>query len=191
MRQIYRESVHPSGPLSNREGLKEPVLVHLTGTLSSLPLPLELLITKLGEHPDRAPRKKLVNKVKSAKQERREYKQNKRLLPVDVQKLVAQYEAGASIASLAREFGVHPQTVDTHLKRQGVEKRGAFRLSRQQNEMAVKLYADGWSTIEIAKEFGISTNAARLTLIRAGVTLRSSQEGRWHTDRKTSRRKEK
>ncbi|WP_411157172.1 helix-turn-helix domain-containing protein [Nocardia farcinica] len=127
----------------------------------------------------------------SANSARRAYRPNRRLLPDEVQKLVAQYEAGASIADLARAFGVHTQTVGTHLKRQGVEKRGAFQLSREQAELAVNLYADGWSTIEIARHFDISTNAARLTLVRAGVTLRSSTEGRWYTRRKSSLRKKK
>lgn len=144
-------------------------------------------MAKLGEQPVAgASRKKLVHKLAPTRPARRSYKPNRKLLPDELQSLVAKYEAGASIADLAAEFGMHTQTVDAHLKRHGVEKRGAFKLSPERVDQAVKLYADGWSTIEIAKKFNISTNAARLSLIRAGVTLRSPREGRWYTKRKTS-----
>ncbi len=191
IRQIYRETVHLRGPLSNREGLKEPALVRLIGTLSNTPRPLERLIAKLGEQPAGAQRTKLVHKVTSAKRERRSYKPNRKLSPEEIQNLVAQYEAGSSIADLARLFGMHTQTVDAHLKRQGVEKHWAFRLSSEQVDKAVELYANGWSTIEIAKEFNITTNTANRSLIRAGVTLRSAREGRWYTKRKTTRLKKR
>ncbi len=169
-------------------------MVRLTEILSNMPRPLERLIVKLGEQPGGAttPHKKLVNKVTPTKSERQQsYKPNRKLQLDEVQKLVAQYQAGASIAELARQFGMHTQTVDAHLKRQGIEKRGAYKLSPEQVDKAVRLYADGWSTIEIAKEFDVSTNAARMSLIRAGVTLRSPLESRRYTTRKTSRRKRK
>ncbi|QIS09736.1 helix-turn-helix domain-containing protein [Nocardia arthritidis] len=129
------------------------IFVRLTQTLSNLPRPLEHLIAKLGEQPaeaSSAQRKNLVHKVSSAKSERRPYKPNRKLSPEEVQNLVARYEAGMSIADLARQFGMHTQTVDCHLKRQGVQKRGTFKLSREQVAEGVDLYADGWSTIEIA-----------------------------------------
>ncbi|MFF0492516.1 hypothetical protein ACFYTQ_26100 [Nocardia sp. NPDC004068] len=166
--------------------MKEAALVRLTQTLSNTPQPLARLIAKLGKWPVDAagtPRKKLVHKLAPPRAERRSYKPNRKLLPDEVEALVAKYQAGASIADLAREFGMHTQTVDAHLKRQGVEKRGSYKLSPDQADKAVRLYADGWSTIEIAKEFSISTTAARLTLIRAGVTLRSSRQGRRRTTR--------
>lgn len=84
---------------------------------------------------------------------------------------------------------MHTQTVDAHLKRQGVEKRETFALSPEQVAKAVKLYADGWSTIEIGKGFGVSTNAASRSLVRAGVLLRGAGEAWRHRKGKTSRRK--
>lgn len=159
-------------------------MVHVTRLLSNFPKPLERLIAELGEQPASAgstPRKKLVHKVSSAKPDRRSYKPNRKLTPEEVQKLVAQYEAGASIANLAREFGMHTQTVDAHLKRQGVRKHGVFKLSPEQVDEVAKLYCDGWSTIEIAKEFGVATNTVSRGLVRARVKLRSSVDGRWHT----------
>lgn len=96
-------------------------MVRLTETLSNMPRPLEKLVVKLGDQPgggDSTPRKKLVNKVTSTKPEQRAYKPNRKLLLEEILKLVAQYESGALIADLAREFGMHTQTVDAHLKRQ-------------------------------------------------------------------------
>lgn len=166
-------------------------MVRLTQTLSNLPRPLERLIDKLGEHPASAPRRKIVNKVTSAKSERRAYKPNRRLLPEEVQGLVVQYEAGASIADLAREYGMHTQTIDSHLKRQGVLKRGVFKLSPEQVDDVTRLYADGWSTIEIAKKFDVTTNTVSRALARAGMPLRSAGEAWRYRKSKRSRRKKK
>lgn len=170
--------MRPARPHSNREGLTDPDLVGLYKTLADMPRPLERLIARCGP--------KLVNPVSvapmpepnesSAKVQRRLYKPNRKLSEEEAQKLVAQYAAGVSITELARRFNTHAQTVDRHLKRQGVEKHGNFRLSAEQVEAAAKLYADGWSTIDIAKKFGIATNTANRALVRAGVTLRTSSE---------------
>ncbi|NEW30412.1 hypothetical protein [Nocardia cyriacigeorgica] len=150
-------------------------------------------MAKLGEQPGEAvgsarPRK-LAHKLASAKTERRPYKPNRKLAPEEIVNLVAQYRAGASIAELAREFGMHTQTVDAHLKRQGVEKRSLRKMTNRQVNRAATLYQAGWSTTDLAKEFGVAAPTIRATLMRAGVQLRSPAEGRWHTTRKMPRRR--
>ncbi|WP_217440631.1 hypothetical protein [Nocardia barduliensis] len=79
-------------------------------------------------------------------------------MPEEVQRLVAQYEAGVSIADIARKYGMHTQTIDSHLKRQGVRKRRVFQLSPELVDEVARLYIDGWSTIEIAKKFDVTVN---------------------------------
>ncbi|WP_305779117.1 hypothetical protein [Nocardia nova] len=162
--------------------MKEPALVHLAGLLSNFPKPLARLVSELGDQPkfgSSASRKKMVNKVSSSLSVGRIYKPNRKLTPDELQRLVAQYEGGTSIADLARQFDMHTQTVDAHLKRQGVRKRGAFKLSPKQVAKAVELYADGWSTVAIAKEFDVATNTVARGLVRAGVKVRkSSRPGR-------------
>ncbi|MGW3539566.1 helix-turn-helix domain-containing protein [Nocardia niigatensis] len=157
-----------------------------------MPRPLERLVAKLGEHlVGDAPRKKLVHRLAPARPEPRSYKPNRKLSPDEIQKLIARYDGGASIAELAREFGMHTQTVDAHLKRQGVEKRSLRKMSDEQVERAVQLYGDGWSTTDLAEEFQVAAPTVRMTIIRAGVKLRGQVEGRWYTTRKTSRCKKK
>ncbi|MFE3984440.1 hypothetical protein ACFXPR_08145 [Nocardia tengchongensis] len=125
-------------------------------------------MAKLGEQlVTEAPRRKLVHKLASARLEPRSYKPNRQLLPDEIRKLLARYEEGASIAELAREFGIHSQTVDAHLKQQGVESRSLLKMTPEQVEQAVKLYADGWSTSDLAKEFDVAALTIRMTLIRA------------------------
>ncbi|MET8776605.1 hypothetical protein ABZV58_16480 [Nocardia sp. NPDC004654] len=169
--------------------MKELALVRLTQTLSNVPRALERLIDKVGEHPARVPRKKLVHKVTSTKPERRRYKPNRKLSPEEVQKLVAQYEAGATIAALAREWGMHTQTVDTHLKSCGVQKHGSFKLSPTQVDEVAWLYTSGWSAGEIARKFEVTTTTISKSLVRAGVTLRSHRQAQRRIQNRRKQRK--
>jgi len=86
---------------------------------------------------------------------------------------------------------MHTQTVEAHLKREGVQKRPLRKMPPEQVEQAAKLYREGWSTTDLAEKFGVAAPTVRATLIRAGVVLRSPSEGRWHTKRKSARRKRK
>lgn len=69
--------------------------------------------------------------------------------------LVARYRAGEQVTALATRFGIHRNTVTTHLRRRGaLQPRG---LSDQQATEAVALYVEqNWTLEEIGDKFGVS-----------------------------------
>jgi DNA-binding CsgD family transcriptional regulator len=89
-----------------------------------------------------------------------------------VQRLVAEYEAGASMKELAMRWGLHRSTVaaqlrqaDVLLRRQGVPETLL--------DEAIRLYNDGWSCQRLAERYACDAETVRQTLKRAGVRLRA------------------
>ncbi len=160
------------------------ILVLLRESLSNFPRPLERLVAKLGEELAVKANSRDLRKRKGDVSGGSSYRPNRKLLPEETQELVELYQAGSSIEALAKRYGMHPQTVGRHLKRQGVAKRPLRKLSADQVGRAARLYGEGWSTTDLAKEFEVCQPTIRTALIRAGVALRAPAEGRWHT-RKT------
>jgi hypothetical protein len=70
---------------------------------------------------------------------RLEVRENRKLLPGEVEKVVARYKAGASIRSLGEAFGLHEQTVRAHLRRRGVELRPVRALTEEKEIKIVRL----------------------------------------------------
>jgi transposase-like protein len=95
-----------------------------------------------------------------------------RLSPKHRDQLVDEYQAGASMLSLAQRWGLHRTTVAEHLRRAGVEvkQRG---IPREWLDEALRLYEDGWSCQLLAERFGCDDETVRQTLKRHGVQLRS------------------
>ena len=156
----------------------------LRESLSNFPRPLERLVAKLGEELLAKESDGELRERKVGVSGRSSYQPNRKLLPEEAQELVELYRAGASIEALAKRYGMHPQTVGRHLKRQGVAKRPLRKLSPEQVEQAAGLYGDAWSTTELARKFNVSQPTIRAALLRAGVTLRNLAEGRWGTEKK-------
>ncbi len=106
--------------------------VCLSELLSSFPPPLvralkiTTKITASGSQRSRAAVTQTSVPVEQEQNVRLELRQNQhRLDPADITKLAAQYEAGASLAELARSFGVYKRTVSDHLVRSGIQPRPA------------------------------------------------------------------
>ncbi|MBC7546894.1 hypothetical protein H7171_04080 [Candidatus Saccharibacteria bacterium] len=98
---------------------------------------------------------------------------NRILQPDEARDLIAEYRAGSSMAALSRSFGVHRETVRTHLDRAGVERRSAQPvLSEERVNESVTFYARGWSTYRIGAKFGVSQNTVQRALHKQGITLR-------------------
>ena len=84
--------------------------------------------------------------------------------------MVALYRSGATAREVAREFGVHRQTVARHLQSAGVMRKPG--LSDDQAEQAEALYLSGLTLSEVADRFGVSQGTVGRYLRNRGVELR-------------------
>ncbi|WP_415088950.1 sigma factor-like helix-turn-helix DNA-binding protein [Nocardioides sp.] len=93
------------------------------------------------------------------------------LSAAQVDDLVAGYQAGEQVASLATRFGIHRNTVTAHLRRRSAQRpRG---LSAQQAAQVVVLYVkQQWTLEEIGREFGVSQRTVGRIMSKAGVLRR-------------------
>lgn len=74
----------------------------------------------------------------------------RRLSPQQVERLVAEYQAGADMKELAARWELHRTTVATHMRRAGVALRRQGVPGDRLDE-AVRLYGDGWSLQRLAE----------------------------------------
>lgn len=104
-----------------------------------------------------------------------ELRQNQRRLdPADIAKLVERYEAGASLAELARAFGIYKRTVYDHLVQSDTQPRPQKVLTDDQLPEIIRLYQAGTTLKQLGRQFGVGHNTIRNYLLRAGVTLRQA-----------------
>lgn len=105
----------------------------------------------------------------------RERQIQRRLTAEQVDQLLDEYRAGASMKDLANQWRLHRTTVAAHLRRAGVapRRRGvpAARLLE-----AVRLYGQGWSCKRLAERYGCDDETVRQALKRADVSLRAPWE---------------
>jgi hypothetical protein len=96
----------------------------------------------------------------------------RRLGASETAELVAAYREGAGVNVLAARFGVHRQTVNEILRREGValRRRG---LSAEQIADAGRRYAAGWSLARLGEKFGVDGTTVWRALVAAGVPMRS------------------
>src|SRR5580765_2648867 len=93
---------------------------------------------------------------------------NHKLQPDEITALVEAYRAGASLPTLAKQFGLHYQTVRAHLNRSGVERRECRpALDEQERAKIVELHGVGITNKEIARRLDISPRTVGRVL-RAG-----------------------
>lgn len=99
----------------------------------------------------------------------------RRLTPQQVERLVAEYEAGADMKALAARWTMHRATVAAQLRRAGVVLRRQGVPEDKLHE-AIQLYGEGWSCQRLAERYGCDDETVRQTLKRAGVRLRAPWE---------------
>lgn len=87
------------------------------------------------------------------------------------QELLTAYAAGTPVRQIAREFGIHQNTVTTIVNSEGAPVRRP-RISSEAKAQALPLYEGGMSLAEVAKELGISSAGARAIIRDAGGTMR-------------------
>ena len=97
----------------------------------------------------------------------------RRLGRADVERLVAAYEEGNSVAQLVARFNVNRTTVLAHLDRNSVPRRQTGpRLSAEDVAQAAGLYRDGLSLAAIGQRFRVNASTVGKALRRADVQIR-------------------
>ncbi|WP_295701802.1 transposase [Lapillicoccus sp.] len=86
------------------------------------------------------------------------------------------YEAGATMAALAKQHGVKRETISKLLSRSGVLARQPRSFCQPDLQRAVQLYQDGRSTFKIAEQLGWNQATVYRHLTRLGVRMRSPNE---------------
>jgi hypothetical protein len=89
------------------------------------------------------------------------------------ERLIAGYQAGATVYELGEQFGIERRTVSVILHREGVAIRG--RLTAEQIDEATRLYEVGWSLALIGHKLGTTANTVRARLLERGVRMRDAQ----------------
>lgn len=77
-----------------------------------------------------------------------------RFSEAQTQAVIDAYRAGATMASLAEQYGVKRQTVSELLKREGVATRARRAMSQAEIDKAVQLYTGGLSLQKIGDQLG-------------------------------------
>lgn len=97
----------------------------------------------------------------------------RRLSQAEIEQLVDQYRAGASIEMLARRYEVHRTTVMAHLERAGIARRRVVRkLTGQSVAVATAQYETGASLADVASAFGVHDRTLAREFHRTGVPIR-------------------
>ena len=96
----------------------------------------------------------------------------KRLTPEERTLIARKYEAGATAADLAVEFGCHTMTVTKAVKANGVTMRFAKKTTADQADEAVRLYGDGLSMEKVGERLGLSGRTIFSILRERGVETR-------------------
>jgi AraC-like DNA-binding protein len=101
----------------------------------------------------------------------------RRLTDSDIDALVAAYQAGSTIDTLARVFGVHRTAVMTHLERREVPRRTPRKLRDQVVADAARRYTSGATLGEIALQLDVAPSTLARELRLAGTPIRRRGRG--------------
>jgi DNA-binding transcriptional regulator LsrR (DeoR family) len=93
----------------------------------------------------------------------------RRLAPVELEALVAEYEAGARVCELAKVYRLHRTTAARHVARAGKTRPV---MTEVQIDEAVVLYRDGWTLHNLGQHLGVADQTIRRALVERAVTIR-------------------
>ncbi|HKS47964.1 MAG TPA: helix-turn-helix domain containing protein [Amycolatopsis sp.] len=97
----------------------------------------------------------------------------KKLTTEQVEELIKDYQAGATVYELGEKFGTSRQAVGKILKRHGVTMRRRG-LSPEQIDEAVRLYEGGWSLARIGDKLSVDSTTVWNRLRVRGVKMRDT-----------------
>lgn len=90
-----------------------------------------------------------------------------------VEQLIADYQAGATVYELSDRFGIERRTVSTILHRHGVPMRRRG-LSPEQVDDAIHLYKLGWSLARVGDHLGVNHTTVLNKLRERGIPTRDT-----------------
>lgn len=93
----------------------------------------------------------------------------RRLSPLEVEALIADFEAGGRVGELAKVYGIHRTTVSAHVARAGKTR---SQLTEAQIDEAVCLYEEGWSLRAVGERLDVTDKAIRRLLDGRVVAIR-------------------
>jgi DNA-directed RNA polymerase specialized sigma24 family protein len=96
----------------------------------------------------------------------------RQLSPDHVTKLIADYEAGATVYELAEKYKINRKTVSEQLHRHGVSVRRQG--LAEEVQAAAVLYIQGLSLVRIADRFGVNHGTVWRALKASGVPMRDT-----------------
>ena len=92
------------------------------------------------------------------------------------QAVIAGYESGRSMASLAAEYGVKRESISKLLRRSGVVIRERRQMNQEQIDESVRLYESGLSLEQIGARLGWDHNTIYRQLKKRGVHMRGPND---------------
>jgi hypothetical protein len=96
---------------------------------------------------------------------------HRRLQPLQVDEVVSQYLAGATLKELGKQYQVHQTTISELLEQRGVQRRYRS-LSVDRVAEAVKLYESGLSLVRVGNLLQVNSGTVWQALKGRGVQLR-------------------
>ena len=99
-------------------------------------------------------------------------KSQTRLTPERRAELVADYEAGMPVRTIAAKYAVHRGTVPTLVTKEGARLR-APGLSRTGRARAASLYVEGLTLREVAERLGVDEKTVRNAVVEEGGLIRA------------------
>jgi hypothetical protein len=100
------------------------------------------------------------------------------LPPDQVDKLIAGYQAGATVYELGTQFGIDRKTVSRTLRRHNVPMRRTS-LRPEQINQAAQLHKDGWSTAHIAEHLNTHQRTVQRRLAEKDATMHGTNRRRF------------
>jgi DNA-binding transcriptional regulator LsrR (DeoR family) len=94
----------------------------------------------------------------------------RRLAPVELEALIAEYEAGARVGELAKVYELHRTTVARYVALAGKTRPV---MTEEQIDEAVFLYGDGWTLHNVGQRLGVADQTIRRVLVERAVTIRA------------------
>nr|WP_300148899.1 helix-turn-helix domain-containing protein [Propionicimonas sp.] len=88
----------------------------------------------------------------------------------EIDRLVADYQAGVGVLELADRYGIHRATVAAHLRRRNTLRRSTG-LDVNERAEAVRLYRAGLSLRAISRQLGIDRKTVRAAIAESNVAI--------------------
>jgi hypothetical protein len=158
-------------PVRAFRGHRSPDDVDLGGAYYNPNMQLEALEKLLRKLPD-------PTTSPSPPTARRKPARIRHLKPDQIDKLIAGYQAGATVYELGAQFKIDRKTVSRILRQHHIPMRRTG-LRPQQVDEATRLYEDGWSTAHIAERMNTDQRTVQRRLAERNVTMHSTHRPRF------------